>query len=113
MDFKKLQDRLDQMVWLPPNWDGFETAPINPKVYDISKKMIEYLNDNHNVMNIHILVGVDIPGSLIAVVHIDSRYVEMVVTPSGTIDYEEFMASIRVGSGSFYLSKTMIDSIFN
>lgn len=113
MEISKLRERLEQMVWLPPNWDGFESIAITEKVYEVGKLLLTMLEANHNVSSIQILVGVEPVGSLLVLVKIDNRHLEMTVQQTGAIIYEEYMGRLHLGSGSFYLSKAMLDSIIN
>jgi len=113
MDFKYLNDRLDQMVWLLPDWDGFGSVPITSKVYDVGKHLLSLIEGNNNITSFKIFVGVDEPGTLVIYAKMCNHSVDMIIKTDGSIDYEEFQTGKSIGNGSFYLSKSVLETIFS
>jgi hypothetical protein len=113
MNIQKMKERLDQMMWLPADWDGFGTVTITQKVYGLGKQLLDFVEPNTNITDIRVMVGVDPPESLFVTVNLGSRLIEMTITNDGMVLYDEFIGSIGVGSGSFYISKQMVESILS
>jgi hypothetical protein len=107
----KLTSRLDEMLMLPLDWDGFGTTPISPKVHCIARQMIEFLPVT--LYGLKIFVGVNNEGSLFMEFDLNHKFVEMTIMPDGTIHYDEVVAGVQIGSGSFYLNKEQLDSILS
>lgn len=94
-----LQKRLDKMVELAPDWDGFDSQPITDKVHHTATRMLDSLSEA--VFGMQIFVGVITPGSLYIEFDLNHKLVEVTISPDGMMFCEEYMAGVHCGSAVF------------
>lgn len=97
------------MLILPVDWDGFGTSPICDKVHNIATQMLNFLPES--LFGLQIFVGVNNEGSLYLEFDLNRKTVEMTILEDGTIHYDEIIAGVIVGSGSFLLTKEHLNRI--
>lgn len=111
IDRDMLRKRLDMMVHLTEDWDGFGTSPINEKVFLVASELVNFLSDS--LFRCQMFVGVQTPGSLYIEFDLNRKLIEMTIAPDGLIHCDEYIAGIHSGSDSFYLNRTHLQSLLD
>lgn len=111
IDKGKLRKRLDAMLELPSDWDGFGTEPLNPKVHTVAHNLFDLLSES--LFGLKIFVGPIDAGSLYLEFDLNRKIIEMTIMEDGMIHYNEIIAGVEVGSGSFFLEKSHLDALLS
>jgi hypothetical protein len=111
IDRKNLISRLEMMAELPPDWDGFGSISVDPKVVIIGKQLINMLpNSTHDVK---IFVGVNNPGSLYMEVDLKRKLVEITILNDGVLHFHEIAAGQIVGNGACFLTQSSVEDLLS
>ena len=98
----QLLSRLDEMVWLPPDWDGFGTGAISFKAYSVASQIVEWSHDKYNL---NLFVAIEPEGGLEGTLIYRKKCWEFSIHPTkGIIEYEEWNDN-SVSYGAFIPSK--------
>lgn len=111
IDKDTLRRRLDAMVHLPEDWDGFGTGPISEKVFIVANQLVDFLGES--LFGCQFFVGVQTPGSLFIEFDLNRKILEMTIAPDGLIHCDEFIAGKHCGSDSFYLDRDRLQSLLD
>lgn len=111
IDKNALLERLDRMLELPHDWDGWGSEPISDKVHKIGREIVESLNES--IFGVKIFVGVQIDQSLYLEFDLVHKRIEMTVGPDGIISFEEIMGTVPVASGSFFMNPKTLNDILS
>lgn len=81
----KLKNRLEQMLLLPDDWNGYGGKPISEAAHDTSQDIINMIPPE---VKVSIAPGVIIDGSVSMFSIFEERRVEILVDTDGRITYE-------------------------
>lgn len=107
----KLYTRLEEMLNLPSDWDGCGSEPIKSNVYAICKKIVEFIHPE--VDSVKFFVGITTPGTASVEIIYLLKTFEFTITLDGTIFFDEYLADIHLGSGSFFISRKKLQEILS
>jgi hypothetical protein len=90
--------QIDEMFWLPPNWDGFGTKAIAKTVHKVAYDLVDWADDSYKM---RVYVGVEPEQSLWGELWFRDRKWEFTILKSGTIEYCEFCGDKILYHGAF------------
>jgi hypothetical protein len=103
MTKQQLLNRVDEMMWLPPNWDGFGTGAISHKAHAITSNVIKWCDSE---FNLSVYVAVDPAGGVEGTLYFRDKRWELMIHPeSGIIEFDEWCGDTFLFSGAFVPDK--------